>query len=110
MGASRTAGRRERAAAGSRVRRGHPRLLSAGMATVLGWDAHIGDAGLNHANAVELGGTPESAAALAMQHAVQKYGPQDWSTWNFRAEPIPKTSGAEVVRFIWRDGGLVRMG
>jgi hypothetical protein len=76
---------------------------------VLGWDAHIGDTGFNHANAVELGGIPESAVGRAMERAVQKYGPQDWSTWEFRAEPIPKTRGADVVRFVWRDGTLVRL-
>jgi hypothetical protein len=43
-----------------------------------------------------------------MERAVQKYGPQDWSGWEFRAEPIPKTSGADVVRLVWRDGALVR--
>lgn len=44
-----------------------------------------------------------------MERAAQKYGPQDWSAWDFRAEPVPKTSGADVVRFAWRDGGLVRL-
>jgi hypothetical protein len=34
-------------------------------------------------NAVELGGTPESAVARAMERAVQKYGPQEWSTGVF---------------------------
>ena len=51
---------------------------------VLGWDAWAGDSGIKHANAVELGGTPESAVARAMERAVQKYGPQDWSGWEFR--------------------------
>jgi len=78
-------------------------------AGVLGWDAWAGDAGIKHANAVELGGTPESAVCRAMERAVQKYGPQDWSAWDFRAEPVPKTSGADVVRFVWRDGALRRV-
>jgi len=43
-----------------------------------------------------------------LERAVEMYGPQDWSTWNFPAEPIPKTSGADVVRFVWPDGALVR--
>jgi hypothetical protein len=77
---------------------------------VLGWDAWIGDDDIKHANAVELAGTPESAVRKAMEHAVQKYGEQDWSGWEFRAEPIPKTSGAEVIHFRWRDGALVRVG
>lgn len=38
---------------------------------VLGWDAWAGDSGIKHANAVELGGTPESAVARAMER-VQK--------------------------------------
>jgi hypothetical protein len=45
----------------------------------------------------------------AMERAVQKYGRQDWTKWEFRAEPVPKTSGAEVFRFAWRDGALVRL-
>jgi hypothetical protein len=61
------------------------------------------------AQEVELGGTPESAVARAMERAVQKYGAQEWSTWEFRAEPVPKTSGAEVFRFAWREGALVRI-
>ena len=61
---------------------------------MLGWDAWAGDSGIKHANAVELGGTPESAVTRAMERAVQKYGPQEWSGWEFRAEPVPKTSGA----------------
>jgi hypothetical protein len=32
---------------------------------VLGWDAWAADAGIMHANAVELGGTPDSAVALS---------------------------------------------
>jgi len=44
----------------------------------------------------------------AMERAVQEYGPQDWTTWEFRAEPVPKTGGAEVVRFVWGDGVLRR--
>ena len=54
--------------------------------------------------AMELGGTPESAVARAMERAVQTYGPQEWSAWEFRAEPVPKSSGADVVHFAWRDG------
>ena len=76
---------------------------------VLGWDAWAGEAGIKHANAVELGGTPESAVARAMERAVGKNGPPDWSSWDFRAEPVPKSSGADVVRFAWRDGALVRI-
>jgi hypothetical protein len=66
--------------------------------------------GLRHANTVQLGVTPEEAMAHLLERAVQKYGPQDWSAWEFRAEPIPKTSGADVVRFVWRDGALVCLG
>ena len=84
------------------------REWSAECMNVLGWDCWAGDTGIKHANAVELGAAPESAIARVMDRAVQKYGPQDWSTWEFRAEPIPKTSGAEIVHFRWRDGGLVR--
>jgi hypothetical protein len=68
-----------------------------------------GDSGIKHANAVELGGTPESAVTRAMERAVQKYGPQEWTGWEFRAEPVPKSSGADVVRFAWRDAALVRL-
>ena len=75
---------------------------------VLGWDCWGGDAGIRHANVVELGVTPEVAMGRLLERAVQKYGPQDWSAWEFRAEPVPKTSGVEVVRFRWRDGALVR--
>ena len=64
--------------------------------------------GHKHASAVGLGGTPESVITLAMERAVQKYGPQDWLMWEFRAEPIPKTAGAEIVRFVWHEGVLVR--
>ena len=77
---------------------------------VLGWDAHIGDAGLKHAHAVELGGTPESAVTRAMARAAEKYGPQDRATWEFHAEPVPKTGGGDVVRFRHEAGGLVRLG
>ena len=78
---------------------------------VLGWDVHIGDAGTKHANAVELGGTPESAVTRAMERAVQKYGAAlDWSAWAFRAEPVPKSAGADVVRFRYEAGVLVRLG
>jgi hypothetical protein len=41
--------------------------------------------------------------------AVEKYGPQEWSGWEFRAEPVPKSSGADVVRFAWREVTLVRL-
>ena len=80
---------------------------------VLGWDAWAGDNGIKHANTVQLGGvqlggTPEDAVLQVIERATVKYGPQDWSTWEYRAEPIPKTSGADVVRFVWRDGGLVQ--
>jgi len=64
---------------------------------LLAWDAWAGDTGIKHANAIRV-----------MERAVQKYGPQDWTTWEFRTEPVPKTSGAGVVRFVWRDGVLVR--
>jgi hypothetical protein len=63
---------------------------------------------MNHANTVQLGVTPEEAMGRLLERAVEMYGPQDWSTWNFPAEPIPKTSGADVVRFVWPDGALVR--
>jgi hypothetical protein len=76
---------------------------------VLGWDAWAGTAGTKHANAVELGGTPESAIARVMERAAQKYGPQDWTAWEFRAEPIPKTVGASTVRFVWREDALIRV-
>jgi hypothetical protein len=59
---------------------------------------------------VQLGVTPEEAMAHLLERAVQKYGPQVWSDWDFRAEPIPKTSGADVVRFVWRDGALDSVG
>lgn len=75
---------------------------------VLGWDCWGGDSGMNHANTVQLGVTPEEAMGRLLERAVEMYGPQDWSTWNFPAEPIPKTSGADVVRFVWPDGALVR--
>jgi hypothetical protein len=75
---------------------------------VLGWDCWGGDTGIKHANVVQLGMPPEDAMTHLLERAEQKYGPQDWSTWEFRAEPIPKTSGAEVVHFRWRDGSLLR--
>ena len=58
----------------------------------------------------ELGGTPESAVTRAMARGAEKYGPQDWATWEFRAEPVPKTAGADVVRFRYEAGVLVRLG
>jgi len=66
----------------------------------LGWDAWIGDAGLKHANAVELGGTPESAVLLAMARARQKYGEQDWSTWEWSAREYG-TRELRVIPFFW---------
>jgi len=45
----------------------------------------------------------------AMERAAQKYGEdQDWSAWQFRAEPVPRGSG-DVVRSAWRDGAFVRL-
>lgn len=75
---------------------------------VLGWDCWGGDTGIKHANVVELGSTPEEAMGRLLERAVQKYCPQDRLTWEFRAEPIPKTAGAEIVRFVWHEGVLVR--
>ncbi len=43
--------------------------------------------------------TEHLTIARVMERAVQKYGPQDWTEWEFRAEPVPKTSGAATVRF-----------
>jgi len=62
---------------------------------VLGWDAWAGDTGIKHANAVELG-APESAIARVLERAVQKYGRQDWTIWEFRAEPIPRSRCPEI--------------
>ena len=82
----------------------------AGMGTEpLGWDCWGGDAGIKHANVVQLGMLPEDAMTHLLDRAVQKYGPQDWSTWDFRAEPVPKNQGATVLRFVWRDGQLERI-
>ena len=47
--------------------------------------------------------------AFARKRAAQKYGEdQDWSAWQFRAEPVPRGSG-DVVRSAWRDGAFVRL-
>ncbi len=77
---------------------------------VLGWDCWAGDAGIRHANVVHLGVTPEEAMVRLLERAALKYGPQDWSTWEFRAEPIPKTSGAEIARFRYEAGAFVHFG
>jgi hypothetical protein len=77
---------------------------------VLGWDCWGADVGLRHANVVELGVTPEAAMIRLVERVRMKYGADvDLSTWTWRAEPIPKTAGADVVRFAWRDGALVRL-
>ena len=53
-----------------------------------GWGKRSGrDTGILHASAVELRGPPEDAVVRVIDRAVQKYGPQDWSTWECRAEP-----------------------
>jgi len=45
----------------------------------------------------------------AMDRAREKYGgEQDWSHWQFRAEPIPACLGAKPVHFEWREGRLTR--
>lgn len=76
---------------------------------VLGWDCWGGDAGIRHANVVQLGVTPEEAMLRLLERAELKYGAGlEWGAWDLRAEPIPKTSGADVVRFVWRDGALRR--
>ncbi len=77
-------------------------------AAVLGWDCWGRDSGVRHANVVQLGGAPEEAMASLLDRAVQKYGSEEWSAWTFRAEPIPKTSGAEAIHFRYEGGALVR--
>lgn len=66
----------------------------------LGWDCWGGDAGIHHANVVQLGMTLEDAMRHLLARAVQKYGEQDWITWDFRAEPVPKNQGATVLHFV----------
>jgi|GEM_PF-504618 hypothetical protein len=81
------------------------------MATrgVLGWNGWAVSPAYRSANVVVMGGTPESAVMRAMERAAQKYGEdQDWSAWQFRAEPVPRGSG-DVVRSAWRDGAFVRL-
>ena len=82
------------------------RIVAGMRREVLGWDCWGGDAGIRHANVVLLGVTADHAMTSLLARAVQKYGPQDWSTWEFRAEPVPKASGAAVVHFVWESGVL----
>ena len=56
------------------------------MDEVLGWLAFVGDEGIQHAGASELGTTPESVILKTMDRARKKYGgEQDWAHWHFRA-------------------------
>jgi hypothetical protein len=71
------------------------------------WLALVGTNGIEHASAVVVG-TPEAAVQAAMARALQKYGPQDWGRWDFRAEIQSQPVGLHTIRFIWADGGLRR--
>jgi hypothetical protein len=72
------------------------------------WEALIARPdGIEHSHAT-VKGTPEAAVGVAMARAVERYGPQDWGRWRFRAELCSQPVTLRVVHFAWR-GGLMRM-
>jgi hypothetical protein len=74
------------------------------------WEALIGQPeGIEHASAT-VKGTPELAVEAAMRRAEQKYGPQDWRRWRFRAELCAVPAELNTVHFVWADGELRRLG
>jgi hypothetical protein len=77
-------------------------IISGIPSEVLGWHVWAGDTAIRRANAVELGGTPESAIARVMERAVQKYGPQDWSSWS----SAPSASRRQAARRCCASPGL----
>jgi hypothetical protein len=49
-------------------------------------------------------------SAAAKSRVRQKYGAEvDLSGWSWRAEPVPKTAGAAVVRFTLDAGQFMRL-
>jgi hypothetical protein len=45
-----------------------------------------------------------------VRRAVEKYGPQDWSRWRFRAEWVSHPAALRTMYFIWKHGELLRTG
>jgi hypothetical protein len=43
-----------------------------------------------------------------MHRAVEKYGPQDWNRWRFRAEWCSQPVELRTVRFVWQGRALLR--
>jgi hypothetical protein len=73
------------------------------------WEALIGEpTGIEHAWAIVQQCQPERAVQAAMQRATQKYGPQDWSRWRFRAEWMSQPVVLGTVYFGWTNGELRR--
>jgi hypothetical protein len=72
------------------------------------WLALIGNSGIEHVSAVVVG-SPEDAVEAAMARALQKYGTQDWTRWQFRAELQSDPIELQTIYFTW-DDGLKRRG
>jgi hypothetical protein len=73
------------------------------------WEALLGvPDGIEHAFATVKDCAPEAAVEAAMARAAEKYGPQDLTRWNFRAELCAIPVVLRTVRLEWRDGALHR--
>ena len=71
------------------------------------WEAILDGPGTLRSSAT-VTGTPEGGVLAAMARAMESHGPQDWSTWRFRAEWLGQPA-LRTVHFRWSGGELVRL-